>query len=192
MTDFRRIVSRSIAISLLLWSVLAFSADEGSAEEFVEHQTNAALGAFFGVCLNTGFALSRVEELADRLDWKEIKAPELAVFVPDVEAEFLDYFGYALLTPDEPPLPVAAFFGISADPDGKTHHCSMVFKDVLPSEFVEAFVQDTGAQLVDSSGGYAGKFEFYSVVDFPNDLVLIETQPRQRGLRITRLMRGNR
>ncbi|MEQ8166670.1 MAG: hypothetical protein RIC93_11415 [Alphaproteobacteria bacterium] len=177
---------------MLLWSGLAVSANRVSAEELVEHQTNAALGAFFGVCLNTGFELSRVEELAERLDWKKIEAPELEIFVPDVEAEFLDYFGYALLTPDEPPLPVAAFFGTSADPDGKTQHCSMVFKDVLPSEFIEAFVQDTEARLVDSSGGYAGEFEFYSVADFPNDLVLIETQPRQRGLRITRLIRGKR
>ncbi|WP_299677862.1 hypothetical protein [uncultured Roseobacter sp.] len=158
------------------------------AEELVENQTNSALSAFYGFCLNEMFDLDQVSELATRFGWEVIPNEELQVFVPQIEAEVTDYSGYLALTPDEPPLPIAVFVGQSVDPDGLTYHCSIFFRDVLPDEFLTAFIADTQAIYVGGEQKAAGWVAFYAVPEFRGDFILIESQTRGRGLRATRLM----
>ena len=158
------------------------------AQEYVEHQTNVALSAFYGFCLNDMFDLKGVSEMASRMGWEKISASGLLPFIPQIEAEILEYDGYILTSPDDPPVPMAAFVGVSKDPDGLTEHCSLFFKDVLPDEFVPAFFEDTNAELVFENSKIAGSANFYTVPEFPNDFVLLETQTRGRGVRASRLI----
>jgi len=175
------------------WLLVCATASGGSASalETVEHQTNAALSAFYGFCLTEFFNREDVGSLATRFGWEEIPENELELFIPQIEAEVLEYKGYILSSPDDPPVPMAAFVGLSKDPDGFTEHCSVFFKDVLPDEFVPSFVEDTSSELVLENTQASGNANFYSIPEFPNDFILIETQKRGRGVRASRLIPGS-
>lgn len=154
-----------------------------NADGMVEHQTNAALSAFYGLCLNKEFDANAVSELSERLSWEQISEEEMWAFIPRTEAEYEFFDGYILLSPDDPPVPMLAFAGLSIQETEPVHHCALFFRDVLASEFTTAFVEDTSARLVSDDGPIGAVTRFYQVPDFPKSLVLLESEKRnERGL----------
>lgn len=159
--------------------------------EFVEHQTNASLNAFYGVCLNEAFVAVEMDGLAKRLGWQFISKNELEIFIPKIEAPFEFYRGYLFLSPDNPPVPIAVFAGLSDMETNPVEHCSMFMRNVLVAEFVAAFVDDTEATVVSKETKIGAVNTFYEIDDFPGSLVLLESEVRNdRGLRITFLKLG--
>jgi hypothetical protein len=178
------------ATAALVSSLLvAFFSSAAKAQVYFEKQTNSGPSAFYGICLNEMFDLSGVRDLAAGLGWQEVSEEAVAAFKPQVEAEILQYWGFAVLTPDDPPLPIALFFGESQDPDGTTEHCSIFFRDDLSDEFRSAFVAETNATVLQEDKRAAGVLVFYAVPGFRDDFVLFEHQTRGPGLRAAFLKR---
>ncbi len=169
---------------------LLFSGVVSKAEQLVEHQTNAALSAFYGFCLTDEFDATKVASFAKNLGWGRIPENQMRHLVPKTEVEYQFFDGYVFLSPDDPPVPMAVFSGLEVAGNEEVHHCSFFFRDVHVNEFTSGFIEDSGATFLSDDGPIGAIAEFYQLAEFPKSLVLIESEKRNtRGLRASFLLR---
>lgn len=184
-----RSVMRSSAVLALAGMMLLPSATK--SQGMVEAQTNSALSAFYGFCLNSGFVAKDVSVLAERFGWKKVPGSEMDIYTPKTEANYLFYDGYIILTPDDPPLPTLAFAGERFDEGEKVEYCSLFFQDVLSEKFVDGLKGDAPANKISDQKIIGQRNRFYEIADFPRGIVLIESEVRsERGLRASFIHRA--
>jgi hypothetical protein len=161
------------------------------AQDSFENQTNTALNALYGLCLNNEFDAYRVNRLADAMGWEALDESLIEFMIPTSEINYDFYVGYQILAPGDPPLPAFAFAGLSQEDHGEVEYCSLFFGDVLVDEFVSGLQQDTHADLLTQETRYADEVTFFTVPDLPDVIVWLHRENRSdRGLRVTAIFGG--
>ncbi|MEJ6390269.1 hypothetical protein [Gymnodinialimonas ulvae] len=161
--------------------------------ETVENQTNTALSALYGLCLNDQFDATGMRNLAEQMRWESVD-PEMVQTLnptPQIEFDFLD--GYIIPAPGDPPLPALAFVGASSEAHGVVEYCSWFFDDVPSEEFVTSFICDSDAEMVSDETRIGDRVRFFSIPDLPDHMVMVQVENRNsRGLRVTTIVGGLR
>lgn len=159
--------------------------------ETVENQTNTALSALYGLCLNDQFDANGMRILAGQMGWETVE-PEMVQTLnptPQIEFDFLE--GYIIPAPGDPPLPALAFVGASSEAHGVVEYCSWFFDDVPSEEFVSGLVCDADAEVVSDESRIGDRVRFFRIPDLPDHMVMVQVENRNpRGLRVTTIVGG--
>jgi hypothetical protein len=127
---------------------------------------DAYIGTFYRMCLNDGFQVSLMEEMAAQLGWEELSAEFVDAFESDVVPQSLR--AWVVDVPQEAP-PFIGFAGRSpANQAPAIEYCAAYFARLDGAYFLAAVITDARAQIMSRTDILGGFFAQLSLPDYPS------------------------